>query len=56
MTTLKRLSVRSVSMDAVKQLEQLKENTRLPTALLIEDGIEMLWQSYQQEALEEYAE
>ena len=46
---LKRLSIRSVSIESVERLDQLKERTRLPTALLIEDGIDLLWDQYEQE-------
>lgn len=46
---LKRLSVRSVSIEAVERLDELKERTRLPLALLIEDGIDLLWDQYEQE-------
>ena len=46
---LKRLSIRSVSIESVERLDQLKERTRLPMALLIEDGIDLLWDQYEQE-------
>ena len=46
---LKRLSVRSVDVAAVERLDELKERTRLPMALLIEDGIDLLWEQYESE-------
>ena len=45
-TELKRLSVRSVSVEAVCKLQDLNRQFRLPMALLIEDGIDLLWESY----------
>lgn len=44
--TLKRLSIRSVNTGAMEKLKELNSQVRLPMALLIEDGIELLWQSY----------
>jgi len=44
--TLKRMSIRSVSTDATDKLKELNRQARMPMALLIEDGIELLWQSY----------
>lgn len=46
---LKRLSVRSVSIESIERLAELKERTRLPMALLIEDGIDLLCDQYEQE-------
>ena len=46
---LKRLSVRSVHADTIARLELLKEQTRLPAALLIEDSIDLLWDHYGEE-------
>lgn len=43
---LKRLSIRSVDVAAVWKLREVQAHARLPLALLIEDGIDLLWQSY----------
>lgn len=43
---LKRLSIRSVSVESVDKLQELNRQFRMPMALLIEDGIDLLWESY----------
>jgi len=45
----RRLSVRSVSIDAIWKLKMIHQQVRLPMALLIEDGIDLLWQYYEEE-------
>ena len=43
---VKRLSVRSVSVESVDKLQELNRQFRLPMALLIEDSIDLLWETY----------
>jgi Ribbon-helix-helix domain len=42
----KRLSVRSVKPDALQRLRVLRATIRIPLALLIEEGIDAVWDSY----------
>lgn len=42
-----RLSVRSVKIESLQRLRSLRATVRIPMALLIEEGIEAVWDSYQ---------
>lgn len=48
-----RLTIRSVAAETKSMLTTLKRETRLPMALLIEDAITLLWNSYQGEGSED---
>ena len=43
---LKRLSIRSVDAESIQKMRDLQNLVRLPMALLIEDAIDLLWESY----------
>lgn len=44
-----RLTIRSVATESKSMLATLQSETRLPMALLIEEAITLLWNSYQEE-------
>lgn len=46
---LHRLTIRSVNVESQALLQALMQETRLPMAILIEDAITLLWNSYQDE-------
>ncbi len=41
-----RLSVRSVKSESLKRLRAMRTTIRIPLALLIEEGIDAVWDSY----------